>query len=171
MIRALSTCYGCGSDHPTGLHLTLIAGYGRGSSPDYVNSTGGRERSASLGLILTGLAHVDGQLFWTQNDFHSDRPGAESKVDYAQLRVNLHPGSRHHVSLFANPFRSSDRLDPTLARREPDAFLQWQITYTYEHSRFTRVIVGASRSAQGGADIEGLQPRGELMFAKWVLEL
>lgn len=169
LIRAQEVSFSASA--PLQRYLTLSAGYSRGSSPDYVNSTSGHGRSGSLGLILTGLSRIDGQLFWTRSDFRSDLPGAESTLEFAMLRVNLHPGAHHHVSLFANPFRSSDRLDPTLAIREPDAFLQWQITYTYEHSRFTRLIVGASRSEQGGADIDGLQPRGELMFAKWVLEL
>lgn len=160
-----------GASVPLHSHLSVNGSISTGTSPDYVNNTGGRSRSTSLGLSLNGLAHVDGYLYWAHSRFESDRPGAESEVKYAQLRLNLHPGARHHLSLFLNPFRSRDRLDPTVAPREPDAFRQWQLTYTYEPGRFTRVIVGASRSEQGGEDIAGLQPRGELLFAKWVLEL
>lgn len=156
---------------PLHSHLSISGSISTGTSPDYVNSTGGRSRSVSLALSLEGLAHVDGYLYWSRSRFESDRPGAESEVDSAQLRLNLHPSPRHHLSIFLNPFRSDDRLDPNAALREPDAFRQWQLTYTYEPGRFTRLIIGASRSEQGGVGIQGLQPRGELLFAKWVLEL
>jgi hypothetical protein len=169
LIRTRSV--GVGASVPLHAHLSLSASVNRGTSPDYVNNTGGHSRSNNIGLYLNGLAHVDGYLYWTSSRFISDRPGAQSRVEYLQMGLTLHPGASHHVSVFVNPFRSQNQLDPLAPELEPSAFRQWQLTYTYEHSRFTRVIVGASRSEQGGAGIDGLQPRGELLFAKWVLEL
>lgn len=155
---------------PVARHLAVSASWMQGEAPDYVNGTGGRIESASAALVLRRFQSADGVLVWLRDEFRSDAAGARYSVESVLLRANVHPSLRHHFSLFLNGARFTDRLDPTAAPREQDVFVRMQLTYTFEPTRFSRVIAGASRTLRGGEGVSGIYPTQEIAFAKFVRE-
>jgi hypothetical protein len=166
-----SQSLGIQANAPVGAIGFLSVGFGKGTSPDYINNTFGRDSSFSVGLSLRGVEWLDGIVGWNRQTFDSDASEAGYSVEGLFLRGNIHFSLRQHLSLFYNTIIDRDFLTPETIDVEPVQLARWQGVYTYQVTRFGRVIFGASESAVGGPGIDGRNVQGRTIFAKWVYEI
>ncbi len=156
-------------DSTLGPYLFAAGSVGVGSSPDYDLGVDGRVEQASVLLILQGFESVDTSVSAT-HDSLSLPGGGGYTIKTATLKVGVHPTKKQHITLFVNGARFEDYRDTSVPRGEPDDLVQYQLRYTYEPGRFTRLILGLSSSGVGGFGIDGIAMTRRLGFAKLVVD-
>lgn len=155
-------------DGTIGPYLLAAGSVGIGSTPDYDVGVDGRAKQASMLLALRSFETVDASLSATQDSLRLPAGGGYT-IRTVTLKAGVHPTEQQHITLLVNGARFDDYRDPTALRAEPDDLVQYQLRYTYEPARFTRLILGVSSSGIGGFGIDGIAMTRRLTFAKLVV--
>ena len=145
-------CFGCGSDHPTGLHLAITAGTGLEVTAQFevTEHHQGAPGLAHGGLLTTAFDETMSALNWLLY-----RPAVTGRleVDFrrpvpvgARLFVNATVTGVAGRKAFASAFGHLERPDGLLAVRAAAVFVAVGIEHFEQHGRREDVDHAATRS-------------------------